>query len=196
MPKQPHVFLLHISRIVPREWEFGIIGFRGPVPDPIFQAQHVVSNGHLVAGRRLVSDQSADLTTRRRVQPLVRIQHQHPIALHRLQRLVSRRREVVCPRNLNHLRVVLPGDCYRFVCRAGVRDHNFIHDSPHALQASRQRRRCVPHNHRKCHGRHICPWCSSCRRPCCNPCCSFCCIAIAPSRGTASRAATMNSTAS
>src|SRR5271154_813094 len=174
MPKQPHVFLLHISPIVPREWEFGIVGFRGAVPDPIFQAQHVVSNGHLVGAYGFVRNQRSDLTRRGRVQPLIRIQYQDPIALHRLQRLVSCRREVVCPRNFNHLRMVLRRDCDRFVGGTRVRNHNFIHDSPHALQASPQRRRRVPHNHRECHGCHICPCCSPCSSPCRSPCRSPC----------------------
>ena len=83
------------------------------------------------------------------LQQLIRIEHQHPVALHVLKGLVARRGEIPGPGHGVHHRPAALGDGHGGVLGAGVEQHHLINKPRHGGQAGLQPLGLIAHDHRE-----------------------------------------------
>ena len=82
-------------------------------------------------------------------QPLVGIEHEHPVAVHVPQGLIAGRREIPWPGQLVHHRTAALGDGDGGIAGTGVQQHHLIDEARHRGQAALQPLGFVAHDHRE-----------------------------------------------
>ena len=87
-------------------------------------------------------------------QPLIGVEHQHPVAPHVLQSGIAGWGEIPRPGQLVHDGTAACGDGDGGITGAGVQHHHLVYEAGHRGQAALQPLRFVAHDHREAeHGR-------------------------------------------
>ena len=101
-----------------------------------------------------------------RAQPFIPIQHQHPVALYKLQGLVAGGGKVAGPGTLVHRRPLGPGDGDGVVLRSGIHHDDLVDEADDRGQAAFQSLGLVPHDHRETEHQSVNPvWATVSPRP-------------------------------